>query len=83
MYVIRDIMDRIYLIDTQHTHVMNDFLTHYNLMFLRGCPHGVMVKVLDCGIVVSKFELQSRYDVHSRTNTLGKGMNLLILPAMG
>ena len=26
---------------------------------LEGCPHGVMVKVMDCGIVVSKFELHS------------------------
>ena len=25
---------------------------------LLGCPHGVMVKALDCGIVVSEFELQ-------------------------
>ena len=44
---------------------------------------GVMVKVMDCGIVVSKFVLQSRYYVHFRANTLGKGMNPLILPAMG
>ena len=44
---------------------------------------GVMVKAMDCGIVVSEFELQSRYYVHSRTNTIGKGMNPLILPAMG
>ena len=42
-----------------------------------------MLKVLDCGIVVSEFELQSRYYVHFQTNTLGKGMNPLILPAMG
>ena len=48
-----------------------------------GGPRGVMVKALDCGIVVSKFELQSRYYVHFRTNTLGKGMNPLILLAMG
>ena len=41
-----------------------------------------MVKAMDCGIVVSKFELQSRYYVHFRINTLGKGMNPLILPAM-
>ena len=47
------------------------------------CPRGIMVKVMDCGIVVSKFELQSRYYDHVRTNTLGKSMNLLILPAMG
>ena len=32
-----------------------------------GCPRGVMVKAMDCGIVVSEFELQSRYCVHFRT----------------
>ena len=48
-----------------------------------GCPCGVMVKAIDCGIVVCEFVLQSRYHVHFRANTLGKGMNLLILPAMG
>ena len=48
-----------------------------------GCPRGVMVKALDCRIAVSEFELQLRYYVHFRTNTLGKGMNLLILLAMG
>ena len=42
----------------------------------------VMVKVLDCGIVESELEFQSRYDVHFRTNTLGKGMNPLNLPAI-
>ena len=48
-----------------------------------GCPRGVMVKVMDCGIVVSELVLQSLYYVHFRENTLGKGMNPLILPAMG
>ena len=42
------------------------------------CPHGIMVKAMDCGIVVREFVLQSRYYVH-----LGKGVNPLILPAMG
>ena len=42
-----------------------------------------MVKVLDYGIVVSEFKLQSHYYIHFWTNTLGKGMNPLILPAMG
>ena len=51
--------------------------------FTEGCPRGVMVKALDCGIVVREFILQSRYYVHFRANTLGKGMNPLILPAMG
>ena len=53
------------------------------LIMAGGCPHGVMVKALDCGIVVSEFELQSQYGMHFRTNTLGKGMNPLILLAMG
>ena len=44
-------------------------------------PCSVMVKAMDCGIVISEFELQSRYYVHFRKNTLGKGMNTLILPA--
>ena len=48
-----------------------------------GGPRGVMVKAKDYGIVVSKFVLQSRYYVHFRTNTIGKGMNPLILPVMG
>ena len=47
------------------------------------CPRGVMVNVLEYGIVVSKFKLQSRYYVHVRTSTLGKGMNPLILLASG
>ena len=42
-----------------------------------------MVKVMDSEILVSEFELQSCYYVHFQTNTLGKGMNPLILPAMG
>ena len=49
-----------------------------------GCPRGVMVKAMNCGIVVREYVLQSRYYVHFRANTLGKGMNPLILPpAMG
>ena len=46
---------------------------------LRGGPRGVMVKAMDCGIVVSEFVLQLRYYVHFQANTLGKGMNHLIL----
>ena len=48
------------------------------------CPRGVMVKAMNCGIVEREFVLQSRYYVHFRANTLGKGMNPIILPpAMG
>ena len=55
------------------------FATGYH----RGYPRGVMVKSLDYGIVVSKFDLQSCYYIHFRTNTLGKCMNPPILLAMG
>ena len=36
-----------------------------------------MVKALYCGIVVSEFELQTRYYVHVLSNIIGKGMNPL------
>ena len=42
-----------------------------------------MIKAMDYEIVVSQLLLQSRYYVHFRANTLVKGMNPLILPAMG
>ena len=38
----------------------------------------VEAKMLDCDTLVSEFELQSRYYVHSPTYTLWKGMNPLI-----
>ena len=47
------------------------------------CPRGVMVKAMDCAIVVSEFVLQLRIYVHFRANTFEKGMNPLILPTMG
>ena len=42
-----------------------------------------MVKAMHCGILVSEFELQSRYYVHFPTNTRGKDKNPFILPAIG
>ena len=42
-----------------------------------------MVKAMDCQNVVSEFVLQSRYYIHFWANTVGKGMNPFILPAMG
>ena len=64
-------------------HVYLFDIDRYKLPF-NGCPRGVMVKAMNCGIVVSEFVFQSRYYVHFRANTLGKGMNPLTLPpAMG
>ena len=40
-----------------------------------GCPRGVMVKAMVCGVVVSEFELQSRCYVRFQTNALEKSMN--------
>ena len=42
---------------------------------------GVTVKAMDCRIALSEFVFQSRYYVHFRSNTLGKGVDPLILPA--
>ena len=38
----------------------------YSTQIYGGCPRGVMVKAMDCGIVVREFVLQSRYYVHFR-----------------
>ena len=48
---------------------------------VRGCPLGVMVKALDCGIVISEFKFALLYSLSDRYP--GKGMNPFILPAMG
>ena len=42
-----------------------------------------IVKAMVCRIVVREFVLQSRYYIHFQANIFGKGMNPLILPAMG
>ena len=46
------------------------------MSFLRGNPCGIIVKMLDCEIVESKFKFQLRYYDHFLKNHLGKGMNL-------
>ena len=47
------------------------------------CLRGVMTKVLDYDVEVNEFEIQWHYYVHSRTNILGKVINLLIPAAKG
>ena len=42
---------------------------------------GVVVNMFDSNIKVGKYELQTRYNIPFRTNTLGKGINPLIQPA--
>ena len=43
---------------------------------------GIEANMLNWAIVVCKFKLQSCYNIHFWTDTLGKGMNLLIPQAM-
>ena len=64
----------IYIFTHTHTHI---YIYIYIYHAEYADPHGVMVKALDSRIVISKFELQSHNYVHFRTNTLGKGMNML------
>ena len=45
-----------------------------------GSPYGIVANAPDCDIVVNEFELQLYCYVPFQTNTLGKGMNLLIQP---
>ena len=44
-------------------------------------PRSVMTEVLNCRLEVSEFELQSWYDDRFLTNTLRRGINLLIYPS--
>ena len=42
-------------------------------------PRVVISKVQNCDLEVSRFELQTRYYIHFRTNTLDKVMNPIII----
>ena len=70
-----------------------DFLTNFrtclclqkNFGYKWICPFSVSLEtscivanMLNCDIVVSKFELKSHYYVHFQINTFGKGMKPLI-----
>ena len=47
-----------------------------------GTHCSIMANRLDYNIRVSKFKLQLHYYIHFQTNTLGKGMNYCISPAL-
>ena len=53
---------------TEYLHFKNSFNS------LMSCPHGIMTKVLNCGLKISEFKFQSRYYPHFWTNTLWKGI---------
>ena len=72
----------IYIYIYIYTHTHTTMFIYFYKKIRVGCPRGVMVKAMDCEIV-REFKLQSRHYVHFWTNTLRKGMNPLIFPAMG
>ena len=47
-----------------------------------GSPRGVMVKELDCVIVVRKFEFRACYYAHFQTNIIWKCVTPFIFPSM-
>ena len=51
---------------------------HYDQNLPEGCSPWHSDESLDCDIVVSEFEFQSRYDIHFWTNILRKVINTLI-----
>ena len=53
-------------------------LIWYNLIYKKVGSSCVMVNVLDCKLEASEFELQLRYYVHFRTQTLEKLLVLLL-----
>ena len=42
----------------------------------------VVANMLDSDIVVNEFKLHSRYYIHFKTNTFGKGLKPLIFPVV-
>ena len=57
-------------------------LLDFKMQISPGYPRDVK-KAMDCEIVVNEFVLQSRYYVHFRANTLGKGIKTLYLLSYG
>ena len=58
----------------------NQFITAGTVHQIKwGSLHSIVTNVLDCNIIVNEFKLQLPYYVYFWTNTLGKGMNFLIL----
>ena len=74
------ILVSLYFICYLYINIINAYyICIFNIsLHLREYPRGGMVKAMDC-----ESKLQSCYYIHFQTNTLGKGMNPLILPAMG
>ena len=60
---------------------------HENILYFpkdrAECTRGVMVKAMACGTVVIELELQSRYYIHFRVNTLGIGIEPPYPPSYG
>ena len=60
--------------------LVTNIIPSAKLLKTKEINRGVMGHVLDCDIVVSGFELHSRYYNYFRTNTLGKGIEQPLSP---
>ena len=61
-----------------HIHIILIILHQFKKLRISwGSLHGILAKVLDCGLKVSEFKLQSCYSIHFQFDTLGQGMNPL------
>ena len=60
-----------------------DLNSAFCVYFLWVNPCDIVANVLECDLIVSEFELQSRYYIHFQTNTLGKHIYPLIHPSYG
>ena len=57
-------------------------LAFHSYLNYKSNPRGVVANVLDYDIIVREFKTKMRYNVHFRTDTFGKCINFLILPAI-
>ena len=64
---------------SQYIRWMSIFLNWHIFIWALGIPSGVVANVMDCKIIVSKFELQSRYYVSFQVHNFGKSWKTSIL----
>ena len=65
-------------INPSQSYFLSNYMVSSNHSYLEDSLCCIMANMLDFNLIVSKFKLQLCYYIHFQTNTLGKGMNLLI-----
>ena len=73
----------IYTIKDWYKYLHNFYIILVKYQQLYTALHFLVANVLNCNIIVNKFQFQLCYYIHFQTNTLGNDMNPLILSVMG